>query len=268
MSREYENEDFDDTGSDAEGGEPSSSGAKGENTRASEGKGSGSRYEGKPQKADWEHGREVVEEALAQQRLRSGDPYAYRSGFGKTGAKRAEMLKFEQIAKANKTTVPAALRDYSGIEDAARRHPLLGVEALAQRMGWNSRELAAAYAQSHYGNDGGRQIGSAAAQHNNAALAQAVLDEASSHPANVHLRDPAAADWMIKYMNQPMPDGRSYSAHMAENIPNMRQRLAHVYQAYDKALRAHKASQKLAEMEDLRHDPRAYAKKVLARMGG
>jgi hypothetical protein len=187
-----------------------------------------------------------TEEAVAQQRLRSGDPYAYRSGFGKTGAKRAEMLKFEQMAKANKTTVPAALRDYSGIEDAARRHPLLGVEALAQRMGWNSRELAAAYAQAHHGSDGGQQLGGMAASHNNTAAAQNALDEASAHPANKHLNDPrlrpGTEKWMADYLSLPMQNGRPYGVHLAENVPDVMQRLGIIYREYDKAFRAHMAT--------------------------
>ena len=73
----------------------------------------------------------------------------------------------------------------------------------------------------------------AAAGHIAQAEAENLIAGYATHPQNKHLRDPEAQKWMGQYLAQTMPDGRRYGDHLAESVPDMRQRLAIVCQVYE-----------------------------------
>jgi hypothetical protein len=59
---------------------------------------------------------------------------------------------------------------------------------------------------------------------------------------------------------------------MIEKMPDVRQRLAHVYQAYKRALLQHKVTQREAarqkDMDDAAHEEaRRYGRRIAARLG-
>jgi hypothetical protein len=85
----------------------------------------------------------AVEEAVASQRRKAGDPFPYRSGFGKTGRRWADLEQYDAEAKRNGTSVPAALHDYTSVEHGWRtRGPATAIEFIAAKM--NQDPLAVA----------------------------------------------------------------------------------------------------------------------------
>lgn len=216
--------------------------------------------------------RATVEEAVAQQRIRRGDQAPYRSGYGLTGKRNSEMIEFERLAKRNGTSVPKAIRDYKAIEDAGRRDPLLGVEAYAKRMGWDSQKVAGHWATQHgyfkeQGYEPSRNIGAEADEHNSTAAMQALIDHEASHPQNAYLKDPEFIHWAIESMAELGPDGRTASQWMLEKIPDPRQRLAFVANAYQQRRRQQMATEKEDARQAAMDNAAAREKAIYSRMG-
>lgn len=241
----YENEELD----DVQGQEDESSGAP-------------ERESGKPSPREKsvpkpdntiESHRKDVEEAVAQQRAKKGDEFPWRSGYGRTGKREAELHRYEELARNSGTTLPKAVRDYHSIESLARQNPVAGMEAMAQRLGLDGKQVAVGWAAEHglfpetYQPQG--DLGYAAYSYNRDKTIESVIEEESSHPANVHLRDEGAMQWMLGFMGQELPNGQTVSQELLKTYPGqskqaIRKRLQFVYEAYDKTLRTFKESQK------------------------
>lgn len=209
-----------------------------------------------------------VEQAVANQRERRGDPAPYRSGLGRASLEDAELVDYHRTAKRNGTTVGQALHDLTSVETAARQDPLLGIEALSQKMGWDSAKVAGAYAQQHgYFRDRGPEyepttdIKHQAKVYNDRAEMQRMIDHEASHPANAFLKSPEFAQWGMNFIHQEMPDGRPVIDHMLEKL-SARERVQLVANAYRRETLQQKANEREATRQADMETAEAHAKSL------
>jgi hypothetical protein len=124
------------------------------------------------------------------------------------------------------------VRDYTELETAWRQDPVLGLEHTARRLNISPDQLYNAWQQRHSSDPNWRATSSS---YTSSAEANRVIEDAMAGPHMPHLHSAQCVDWMTSQLGARAQDGRTVGQHLVERIPDMRQRLAHVYREYEKA---------------------------------
>jgi hypothetical protein len=141
--------------------------------------------------------RRDIEQALIAQRTKNGDqdPHAGDPNRPDTRLKGRQdsrsggdyegLESFAQMARKNGTSIQQAVRDYHDVESALRKDPINGLTFLAQRMGWDPRQVAATMYQQLHGPNGNSYTQQAS---NDYVYRQRLseVEQFKSNPANKH----------------------------------------------------------------------------------
>jgi hypothetical protein len=136
--------------------------------------------------------RRDVEESIAKQRIKKGDPEPYRHLEGRAdsfpGGRYEGLEEFAQEAQRNGTTIQSAVKDYAEAEKALRRDFAGGVEHICQKMGVDPRALVGELHQRYFGPNGNQHAAMAAQQHQQSQIDRSIAEFAKD-PKNGHFSE-------------------------------------------------------------------------------
>jgi hypothetical protein len=138
--------------------------------------------------------RSDVEEAVIQQKQDRGHPDPANENSGRPlrgrndtaqGGRYEGLEAYAAEARKNGTSIQNAIKDYADVESRLRQNPIEGLTYLAQRMGLDPQQAAAAWYQQHYGQNG-NQYAAQAAQRFQYDSHQRSIEAFRSDPSNKH----------------------------------------------------------------------------------